>query len=146
MVKTVKKGDKVKVDYEGSFDDGEIFDSSKHGDHSHPLEFEVGNGQVIKGFEEEVLGMKKGEEKKFALAPADAYGESDPRLSQKIPRAALPKDKEPEVGMALMIASPDGRQFPVRIIDVDEENITVDINHPLAGKRINFKIKLLEIE
>ncbi len=146
MEKTIKKGGKVKLDYEGRFEDGTVFDSSTHGDHSHPLEFEVGSGQVIKGFDDAVVGMKKEEEKEFTLNPAEAYGESNPNLMQKVPRNALPKEQEPKPGMVLMVGAPDGRQFPVKITAVDKDSITVDLNHPLAGKKLIFKIKIVNVE
>lgn len=140
---TVKKGDKVKVEYEGSFDDGTIFDKSEI--HGKPLEFEVGSGQVIKGFDEALVGMKKGEEKTVKLKSADAYGEPKKELVQKIPRDHLPKDKEPEAGMMLLMGLPDGKQMPARIVEVSDKEVTVDINHPLAGKDLNFKLKIVDI-
>lgn len=143
---TVKKGDKVKVEYTGKLDDGSVFDSSKHGDHSHPLEFEVGSGMVIKGFDEAVIGMKEGEEKEFSVEPEEAYGERNPELIKKVPREHLPDDQEPEVGMNLMIETPEGQKFPSKIVEMDEENLTVDLNHPLAGKNLNFEIKVVDIE
>ena len=142
----VKKGDKVKVDYEGKFENGEIFDSSKHGDHSHPLEFTVGSGEVIKGFDEALVGMKRGEGKEFTIASEDAYGERKQELEKDIPKSYLPKNQDPKVGMTLMIGAPDGRQFPVQITKVAKDSITVDLNHPLVGKKLVFKIKLLEID
>ncbi|MDP2628443.1 MAG: peptidylprolyl isomerase [Nanoarchaeota archaeon] len=141
----IKSGDKIKVDYEGSLDNGQVFDSSKHGDHSHPLEFEVGARQVISGFDKAVIGMKKGEEKEFSIPAKEAYGERNKDLEKEIPRSSLPKGQEPQVGMGLMLNSPDGRQIPAMISKVDEQNITIDLNHPLAGKKLNFKIKVLEI-
>ncbi|MFW6024920.1 MAG: FKBP-type peptidyl-prolyl cis-trans isomerase [Candidatus Woesearchaeota archaeon] len=142
----VKKGDKIKVEYTGKLDDGTVFDTSKHEDHSHPLEFEVGSGQVIKGFDEAVIGMEKGDEKEFSLKPDQAYGERNPELKKKVPRKNLPEDQEPKVGMNLLIETPEGQKFPSKIVDMDDENLTVDLNHPLAGKNLNFEIKLLEIE
>ena len=141
----IKKGDKVKLDYEGKLDDGTVFDSSKHGDHSHPLEFEVGAGKVIKGFDEAVIGMEKGEEKTFKLTPEQAYGHSNPKLIQKLPKDKLPKEPEPKPGMMLMFATPEGKQFPAKIVEISDTEITVDLNHPLAGKNLNFKIKILEV-
>ncbi len=139
----IKKGDKVKVDYEGRLEDGTVFDSSQHGDHSHPLEFEVGSGQVIKGFDEAVVGMKKGGEKEITIEPKDAYGEVKEGLEQKIPRRkTLPNEKEPEEGMILVLRTQEGRQIPVKIKKVEKDSITIDLNHPLAGKRLMFKIKI----
>ena len=142
----VKKGSKLKVEYEGKFEDGEVFDSSSHGDHSHPLEFEVGAGDVIKGFDDSVLGMKKGEEKEFTLEPDEAYGQPNPELKQDIPRDVLPKDQKPEAGMILMMTTPDGHQMPAKILEVTEDKITLDLNHPLAGRKLIFKIKILDIK
>jgi FKBP-type peptidyl-prolyl cis-trans isomerase 2 len=139
---TVKKGDKVKVDYTGTLEDGTVFDSSKG---KAPIEFEVGSGKIIKGFDDGVLGMKKGEEKEIKIKPDDAYGQPRPELLKKIPRDKLPQDKEPKPGMMLMLSSPDGRQLPARITEVSDTEVTIDLNHPLAGKTLIFKIKVVEI-
>ena len=141
----IKKGDKVSVDYEGKFESGEVFDSSTHGDHSHPLEFTAGNGQVIVGFDNAVIGMEVGQEKEVKIKPEDAYGDLRPEYQQKIPRNALPQDQEPKEGMTLVMGTPDGKQFPVRISKVDKESVTLDLNHPLAGKTLVFKIKIVKI-
>ncbi len=143
---SIKKGDKIKVDYEGKFENGEVFDSSKHGDHAHPIEFEVGQGQVIKGFDEAVVGMEKGEEKKFEINPDEGYGEYREELKKDIPKDALPKEQEPKEGMMLMLSAPDGRQFPAKIEKVEEDKIIIDLNHPLAGKKLFFDIKIVDIE
>ncbi len=137
----VKNGDKVKVEYEGTFDDGTVFDSSEKC--GAPLEFEVGAGQIIPGFENAVMGMEKGEEKEFKLEPSDAYGDRNPQLVQKIPKDQLPKEVMP--GMMLMIGLPNGVQIPVKVTDVTDEEVTIDLNHPLAGKALNFKIKIVDI-
>jgi|TARA_B100001971_G_C18229986_1_gene563256 FKBP-type peptidyl-prolyl cis-trans isomerase 2 len=141
----VKKGDKIKVDYEGTLEDGTVFDSSTHGDHSHPLEFEVGSGQLIKGFDEGVIGMEKGEEKTIKLKSSEAYGDPKKELVKKFPREQLPKDQEPKEGMTLLIKSQDGNQLPAKITKVDDKEVEIDLNHPLAGKTLNFKIKVIEI-
>ncbi len=140
---TVKKGNKVKVDYTGTFDDGTVFDASEK--HGQPLEFEVGAGQVIKGFDDAVVGMKKGEEKKIVISPAEAYGEVKAEMRKKVPRKQLPPDQEPKVGMILAVGLPNGQQFPARIIAVTTEDVTIDLNHPLAGKTLHFKIKVAEV-
>lgn len=137
----VKNGDKVKVEYEGTFNDGTVFDSSEKC--GAPLEFEVGAGQIIPGIENAVMGMEKGEEKEFKLEPADAYGDRNPQLVQKIPKDQLPKEVMP--GMMLMIGLPNGVQIPVKVTDVTDEEVTIDLNHPLAGKVLNFKIKIVDI-
>ena len=143
MIMEVKKGNKVKVDYTGTFDDGTVFDASdKHG---QPLEFEAGSGQVIKGFDDAVMGMKEGEEKKIVIPAKEAYGEVKAELNKKVPRKQLPQDQEPKVGMILAVGLPNGQQFPARIVEVTTEDVTIDLNHPLAGKTLHFRIKVAEI-
>lgn len=141
----VKKGDTVTVEYEGKFESGEVFDSTSHGDHSHPLTFTAGNQEVVKGFDEAVLGMEKGEEKEVKIEPEEAYGQHNDSLIQKIPRDKLPKEQEPKQGMLLMLRSQSGHQVPAKIVDVNDKEITIDLNHPLAGKTLIFKIKVVEI-
>ena len=140
---TVKKGDKIKVDYVGTFEDGTVFDSTEK--HGAPLQFEVGAGQLIKGFDEAVVGMKVGQEKKITLKPADAYGEHNPQMLKEVPREQLPQDRAPEVGMGLYISLPNGARFPALIAKVSDKTITLDLNHPLAGKTLKFSIKVAEI-
>lgn len=142
----VKTGNTVTVEYEGKFESGEVFDSSQHGEHHHPLTFVVGAKQVIPGFDSAVLGMKDGEEKEVTIKPEEAYGEKRDDLEKEIPRNVLPKEQEPKAGMTLLMGTPDGRQFPVQIKKVGEENITIDLNHPMAGKTLIFKIKIVKIE
>lgn len=144
MANIVSKGSKVSLDYEGRLESGEVFDSSKHGDHSHPLEFEAGSGMVIAGFDNAVMGMKVGEEKEFTLNPESAYGEYNPQLKKDFPRSSLPQDQEPKEGMTLVIGTPQG-QFPVKIAAVTKDTVTIDLNHPLAGKKLIFKIKIISI-
>ncbi|MGQ9722330.1 MAG: FKBP-type peptidyl-prolyl cis-trans isomerase [Candidatus Jordarchaeum sp.] len=136
----IKKGDKVKVEYTGKLDDGTIFDSSEG---RQPLEFEVGSGRIIKGFDQAVMGMERGEEKEFSIEPNDAYGDHDPDLLKKIPRDKLPA--EAEVGMMLMLKTPEGVQIPAEITEITDADVTIDLNHPLAGQTLNFKIKIVDI-
>jgi len=142
ILMAVKKGDKIKVNYTGTLDDGTVFDTS---DGKQPLEFEAGSGQVIKGFDEAVIGMEKGEEKNVKIESKDAYGDYNPQLMKKIPRDQLPQDQEPKPGMMLLIKAPNGQQFPVKIAEVTDKEITMDLNPPLAGKNLNFKIKVEEV-
>ena len=137
---TAKNGDKVKIEYTGTLEDGTIFDSSA--DHGNPLEFEVGSGQVIKGFDDAILGMKEGEEKQFSIEPADAYGEHDPTLVQRVPREIFPQDAELVPGLLFEAGLPTGEKVPATITDVQGGIVSVDLNHPLAGKKLNFKIKV----
>jgi len=138
---TVKKGDKVKIDYNGTLEDGTVFDTSEG---KQPIEFEVGSGMVIPGFDAALIGMKKGEEKNITLPPEKAYGPRNPDMLKKIPRDKLPADQEPKKGMVLMIGTQQG-QFPAKIEEVGDKEITVDLNHPMSGKTLNFKLKVVEI-
>ncbi len=142
----VEKGDKIKVEYEGKFDSGEVFDTTTHGDHSHPLEFVVGSGHVIKGFEEAVEGMNEGDEKDFSIEPEEAYGRYNEELKREFPREQIPLQQEPQEGMVLAFNTPDGKQFPAKIVSFDDKTITFDLNHPLAGQKLNFHIKIAGVE
>ena len=142
---TIKKGSKIKVEYEGTLDNGEVFDTSKGRD---PLEFTVGEGKIIPGFENALIGMKKGEEKKIKIESKDAYGETNPELLKKLPKTQLPEDAREKIkpGMVLGMKAPDGRQVPVRVTGVGDSDITLDLNHPLAGKNLNFKLKVIDVQ
>lgn len=137
----VEKGNKVKVEYEGRFENGEIFDSSEQ--HGQPLEFVAGEGMVVSGFDNAVMGMGAGEDKEFTLQPEEAYGCSDERAIQKIPKSNFPE--RAEVGMMIGIPLPDGQQIPAKIVEINEKDVTLDLNHPMAGKVLVFKIKVVEI-
>ncbi len=138
----VKKGDKVKVEYTGTLDDGEVFDSSEGQD---PLEFTVGSGEIIPAFEDAVMEMEEGEEKDFRIKAEDAYGEHDQKLIEEIPRDNLPEgDIKP--GVMLVAQLEDGTEIPATIVKVNEDMVKIDFNHPLAGKALNFHIKLVKIE
>ena len=139
---TIKKGNKVKLEYTGTLEDGTVFDSSEK--HGTLLEFEVGSGKVIPGLDKALIGMKKGEEKEIKIEPSNAYGSPNPQLVQKIPKEKLPKEPEPKPGMVLGIQLPNGAQAPVRITEVEENTVTLDLNHPLAGKTLIFKIKVVD--
>jgi FKBP-type peptidyl-prolyl cis-trans isomerase 2 len=139
----VKKGDRIKVEYTGTLEDGTVFDATEK--HGAPLEFEVGSGQLIKGFDDAVMGMELGAEKEIKLKPAEAYGEPKDDMMKKVPRDQLPKDQDPKEGMMLVIGLPNGQQIPAKIAKVDDAEVTIDLNHPLAGKTLKFKIKISEI-
>lgn len=136
----IKKGDKVKVEYTGSLDDGTVFDTSQG---KAPLEFEVGSGKVIKGFDSAIIGMEKGEEKTIKIKPEESYGDVKPELIIKIPKKNIPEDAKEN--SLIVLKSPDGKQFPARIIEIKGDEASVDLNHPLAGKDLNFKIKVVDI-
>ncbi|MDT5062261.1 MAG: hypothetical protein QOH63_2720 [Acidobacteriota bacterium] len=137
MPEQAKKGDTVQVHYTGQLADGEVFDSSEGGE---PLQFKVGAGEVIQGFDEGVVGMNVGDKKQLDIESGDAYGERNEALINTIPRDGLNLDIEPEVGMSLLMQLPDGNQIPVAITKVTPDSITLDANHPLAGQRLIFDV------
>ncbi len=139
----VEEGDVVNVHYRGTFDDGEVFDSSEGKD---PLEFVVGAHQVVPGFEDAVLGMKKNEKKTVRIEPKDAYGEPREELQQTVPRQAM-GDLTPEEGMMLSIQHPQMPQpMPAKVVSVTNDEVVLDLNHPLAGKALEFDIEVVEVE
>jgi len=143
----IKNGDRVVIKYEGKLDNGEVFDSSdKHG---QPLEFEVGSKAVIEGFDNAVVGMEKGQKKEFEIPPEKAYGNAKTELKQEMSKTSIPQPAEGQelkAGMILMASSPDGNQFPVKISEVKDESIIIDLNHPLAGKKLFFNIEIVDIK
>ncbi|MHA2034923.1 MAG: FKBP-type peptidyl-prolyl cis-trans isomerase [Promethearchaeota archaeon] len=139
---SVKKGEWIKVEYTGTLDDGTIFDSTGVNG-GNPLKFQVGAGQLIKGFDESVLGKKLDEEYSIRLEPSEAYGELKEGMTQKVPRAQFPKGVELQPGLMLMVMGPQG-QMPASIKSIEEDSVIIDLNHPMAGKVLNFKIKIVE--
>lgn len=137
-----KQGDTVLVDYTGTLEDGTVFDSSEG---KQPLSVALGQGQVIPGFEEALLGMAVGEEKDITLPPSEAYGESDPSLIDSIPKENLQGDVDLTPGEILYAVDSVGNQRQATIVSSDDETITLDLNHPLAGKTLNFKVKVVKI-
>ncbi len=138
----VKNGDTVKVHYQGRLTDSTVFDSSEGRD---PLEFEVGAGQVIKGFEDGVLGMEVGQKRTIEIPVDDAYGPADPQMLMEFPIDRLPKDLKPEVGMQLTMRDNAGNPIPVVVAEVKPDAIIIDGNHPLAGEDLVFDLELVEI-
>ena len=137
-----KDGDTVKIHYTGRLQDGSEFDSSSG---HEPLQFSIGKGQVILGFEEAVTGMKVGEKKTVEIPCKKAYGEQDPSMVMVVDRQHVPAEINPEVGQRLEMGGPSGEIIVVNVIDVNDENITLDANPPLAGKDLTFDIELMEI-
>ena len=137
-----KSGDTVRIHYTGTLDDGTEFDSSAGRD---PLEFALGGGQVIPGFDTAVDGMAVGENKTVTIPAEEAYGERHEQLVQEVPKSALPDEIDPAVGMQLQSRSPEGQVMNLVITDVAEETITLDGNHPLAGQSLTFAIELVDI-
>ena len=139
----VQQGDKVKVHYHGKLTDGTTFDSSEG---REPLEFEVGAGAVIPGFDNGVMGMTVGDKKTVNIPAEEAYGPKVDELVMDFPKERFPDDMQPEIGMQLMMNNGSGQQFPVTIVEVKDEIITLDANHQLAGKDLVFDIELVDIE
>jgi peptidylprolyl isomerase len=138
----VKSGDTVKVHYHGRLSDGTTFDSSEG---RQPLEFEVGTGMVIKGFDNGVLGMSIGDKKTIEIPVEEAYGPEDPQMVMDFPIDRFPADMQPEVGMQLNMSDGSGQNFPVVIKEVKTDTVVLDANHPLAGEDLIFDLELVEI-
>ena len=138
----VQSGNTIRIHYLGRLSDGTTFDSSEG---RSPLEFTVGSGSVIKGFDDGVQGMNIGEKKTIEIPFLQAYGPEDPTMIIEFPVDRLPEDLKPEIGMQLNMNNADGQQFPVVITGIDEENIILNANHPLAGKDLIFDLELVEI-
>jgi peptidylprolyl isomerase len=137
-----ENGSTVCVHYTGSLDDGSVFDSSEG---REPLEFVLGEGNVIPGFEQALGDMEVGDKKTVKIPCAQAYGEVDDNMMMAVPREQVPPEITPEVGMMLQVSTPQG-PMPVRIGKVTEESIMLDANHPLAGKDLTFEIELVEVK
>jgi FKBP-type peptidyl-prolyl cis-trans isomerase 2 len=138
----VKSGDTVKVHYHGKLTDGTTFDSSAG---RQPLEFKVGSGMVIKGFDNGVLGMKTGDKRTIEIPAEDAYGLEDPQMLMDFPIDRFPTDMKPEIGMQLNMSNGSGQNFPVVIREIKGDVVTLDANHPLAGETLVFDLELVEI-
>ena len=138
----VKSGDTVRVHYHGKLTDGTTFDSSEG---REPLEFEVGSGNVIAGFDSGVTGMQVGEKKTINIPVDEAYGQKQDDLYMEFPIDRFPSDMRPEVGMQLNMSNGAGQDFPVVIREVREDAVVLDANHPLAGEDLTFDLELVEI-
>ncbi|PRY85264.1 FKBP-type peptidyl-prolyl cis-trans isomerase [Mongoliibacter ruber] len=136
------KGDAVKVHYTGKLNDGTVFDSSAN---REPLQFTLGDGNMIKGFDAAVQGMEIGQEKSVTIPSVEAYGEKRDDMMLDIPLTQVPPHIKPEIGMELSLQNQQGQPVPVRVVGVDEEKIILDANHPLAGQDLIFDITLVEI-
>jgi peptidylprolyl isomerase len=140
---TAKMGDTVRVEYVGKLDDGTVFDSSKDSD---PLEFTLGEGAVIPGFENANEGMEVGETLTTTVEASDAYGVADPRLKVNVPHDRFPDDIDPQPGQHLQVMQQDGNTIPVTVVEVADEAVTLDANHPLAGEDLTFEITLVSVD
>lgn len=132
----------VKVHYTGKLADGEVFDTS---DGKEPIEFTLGQGQLIPGFEKGLIDMKLNEKKTINMTKDEAYGEVNETLIQEVKKTDLPQDMEPKVGMGLVSKSPDGQEINLMVVEVKEETIVIDGNHPLAGRDLIFDLEVVEI-
>ncbi len=139
----VAEGTKVKVHYTGTFDDGEVFDSSRQAD---PLAFEVGAGEVIPGFEQAVVGMQVGDNKKIRLEEDEAYGPYNEEMIINADPSQFDEGLDPQVGQQFQTQTQDGTPLLLTVIDKDEEKIKLDANHPMAGKALNFDLEIVEVE
>ncbi len=138
----VENGLFVSVDYTGTLENGEVFDSSKD---REPLEVHMGAGNMIPGFESALMGMSLNESKTFTLAPEEAYGERDDSRTYAFPKSDIPPEMKPEVGQILALTNPDGQQIPARVDRIDDETVSFDLNHPLAGESLTFTVEVLGI-
>ncbi|EIE49479.1 peptidylprolyl isomerase [Salipiger aestuarii] len=138
----VKTGDTVRIHYTGTLSDGTTFDSSTGRD---PLEFTVGSGQIIPGLEKAIPGMAPGEKKTVEIAPEEAYGPVHAEGRQAVPRQEIPDDIPLDLGTQLQVQTPNGQTMNVTVAEVTETEVTLDANHPLAGKDLTFAIELVEI-
>jgi peptidylprolyl isomerase len=140
---SVKEGDVISLHYTGSLDDGTVFDSSEQGT---PLSFTVGAGEVIPGFDEGVRGMTVGETRDISISPDQAYGDYQEELVRVVPRSVFPPNVVPAMGLGFELELPSGQTLPVRIIDVEGDEVTLDANHLLAGETLNFNVRLVSID
>ncbi len=138
-----KQGDTVKVHYTGKLKDGTVFDSSRERD---PLEFKIGSGSLIAGFENGVIGMAPGDSKTLEINPEEGYGERRDDLTVTVEKERLPENINVEVGQALRMERENGSTIDVVVSDVGEAEVTLDANHPLAGKTLLFEVELVEVE
>ena len=150
----VKKGDRVRIIYSGTLQDGTVFDSTHEsggcssdacGCAEGPRELIVGDGEFLPRIEEELIGMAPGEKKTVIIPAEDALGEYDEENVFAIPRSDLPEDLKPEVGDQIVLINQDNEELPVTVVEVGEENVTFDSNHPLAGEDLTFEIEVVEI-
>ncbi len=139
---SAKQGDTVRVHYTGRLEDGSVFDTSLGRD---PIEFVLGAGQVIPGFEEAIVGMNPGESKVVKVLAEQAYGLYRPDLVVEIARSEVPPELDLEVGLQLVLRQPEGQLIPVTVAELSESTVTLDANHPLAGQDLTFDIQLLEV-
>lgn len=138
-----KEGDEVRVHYTGKLEDGTVFDTSQEGE---PLSFTIGEDRVIPGFEEAVVGMEPGDSKTQTIEPENAYGEHREDMVMELDKGQIPDEVEPQVGQQLQLRLENGQTVPVLITALGEDTVTIDANHPLAGRTLTFEIELIDVE
>lgn len=139
--RVVANGDQIRVNYVGKFEDGSIFDSSEG---NQPLVFTVGAEQVIPGFDNAVVGMKPGDSCKIVVSPEDGYGEHVAEMVAEVERTQIPNHEELLLGSMLEVSLEDGQSFEVQVVEISDETVVLDGNHPLAGKELHFEIEMLD--
>lgn len=139
---SVQKGNKITVNYTMSVDGKKVESSDSTG----PLVYVHGEGKIIQGLTSQLEGMEQGEKKEFSIEPKEGYGEADPKAFQEIPKSKLPKNVEAEAGLKLQANMPHREKRTIRIVEVKKESIVIDLNHPLAGKRLDFQVEVLSIK
>ncbi|WP_299281205.1 peptidylprolyl isomerase [uncultured Tateyamaria sp.] len=139
----IKDGDTVRIHYTGTLVDGTVFDSSEGRD---PLEFVAGSGQIISGLDVALIGMEPGEKKVVNIACDQAYGPLNPALRQGVPRDAIPEEIPLELGLQLQMQTPQGQPMPVTVVDIGDEEVMLDANHPLAGKDLTFDFEVVSVD
>ena len=137
-----KAGDRVKINFTGKLEDGSVFANTAD---SEPLEFKLGEGKIIPSIEDAVEGMNVGESKTVKVPPEQAYGQRHDELVEVVGRDKFPKDVEPQVGQQFEVPQQEGQPMVIRVVDVSEQTVTLDGNHPLAGRDLSFELELLEI-
>jgi peptidylprolyl isomerase len=143
MKNTAERGDTVAVHYKGTLEDGSVFDSSED---AQPIEFTIGAHEVIDGFENAVIGMSAGDKKTENILPENAYGEREDELVFHIPRSSMQPGLDVSAGDFVRVTLPDGQTAPMQVLSIDDEAVTLDANHPLAGKTLTFELELVEIK
>ncbi len=139
----ITKGDTVKVEYVGSLEDGTIFDASDR--HGGPLQFEVGSGQVIQGFDDAVIGMNPGQQKTITIPPEKGYGSRTEDLVIEAPKKDIPQSENLKLGFVILARFPDGSELPARVVKLEGEKVILDFNHLLAGKTLKFVITIVGV-
>jgi peptidylprolyl isomerase len=138
----VENGLFVSVEYKGTLQNGEVFDTNRG---CRPLEVQMGAGQMLSGFENALLGMGVNEIKQFTLEPDDAYGYRDESLMRKLARSDVPQHMNPQIGQTVALCTQNGEQIPAKIAGMDNQNLTLDLNHPLAGEALHFEVQVMGI-